>query len=107
MQCTGQAFYVCKHALGGSIDGALYIYGWANTNYNVWDSAYWKKTARAGSYIYRFDAANMSHVASNTALFAGVLCGSCSGWESGFFRQQRRPIDGVIGRPSHAEENRD
>ncbi|MDQ3934172.1 MAG: hypothetical protein M3340_06025 [Actinomycetota bacterium] len=72
---AGQPFYQCKNG-----DGALYVYGFANTSYASNDRALWQKNARPGTYIFRYDAANMSMDVSNSARFSGICQGHCVGW---------------------------
>ena len=73
---AGQPFYQCK------TNGALYVYGFANTTYGANDRAVWQKNARPGTYIFRFDAANMGMDVSNSQRFSGICQGYCTGWPS-------------------------
>jgi hypothetical protein len=82
-------FYECLSS------GALYVWAFtqsqsqsAFSQYVGFDYGAWRKRARSGTYIWRLDAANMSHYTSSdnkSASFAGICTTNCAAWQSGYW----------------------
>lgn len=91
-------FLFCQGSNGGySTGGAIYAYALPNTNYtNGWVGE-WYKVARTDTFIYRYDAFNLSHVVDNSQVFEGIACYPNCGanfWEKGSWRDKYNNVWG-------------